>query len=45
MTEDGLAGLGYSDTIVLRPGLIESPHRENERVWERVAECVISSLL
>jgi len=32
LTEDGLAQLGYSDTIVLRPALIEGTAREPEKV-------------
>ncbi|KAG8932257.1 Protein fmp52, mitochondrial [Tulasnella sp. 418] len=35
-TEQGLAGLGYSDTIVFRPGLLKDADRGDHRILETV---------
>ncbi|KAF7357025.1 hypothetical protein MVEN_01039100 [Mycena venus] len=42
LTEEGLASLGYEDTIVFRPGLLAGTNRPELRVGEKVAEAVTS---
>ncbi|EJD47995.1 hypothetical protein AURDEDRAFT_113251 [Auricularia subglabra TFB-10046 SS5] len=44
LTENGLAGLGYKDTIVFRPALLAEAQRENSRLVEGLAERVTGLL-
>lgn len=42
LTENLLAGLGYSDTMVFRPGFLMNAERPNKRVIEFVLVYVLS---
>ncbi|KAJ7886000.1 hypothetical protein B0H13DRAFT_2044504 [Mycena leptocephala] len=42
LTEEGLASLGYQETIVFRPGLLTGTERPEPRTAEKVAEAVLS---
>ncbi|KAL0953982.1 hypothetical protein HGRIS_005141 [Hohenbuehelia grisea] len=44
LTEEGIAALGYNDTIIFRPGFLQGTHRPETRLAERVAGCVTSML-
>ncbi|KAJ6605843.1 hypothetical protein B0H10DRAFT_2076110 [Mycena sp. CBHHK59/15] len=44
LTEEGLASLGYSDTIVFRPGLLTGTSRPEFRLGETVAAAVTGLL-
>jgi len=44
LTEIGLAALGYSETIILRPGLLTEVKREHSSLVESVALKVHSTL-
>ena len=44
MTELGLAGLGYSDTIVFRPGFLAEADRAKTAVSENIVGYAISIL-
>ncbi|KAK0501707.1 hypothetical protein EDD18DRAFT_1143988 [Armillaria luteobubalina] len=43
-TEEALANLGYSDTIVFRPGLLTGTNRPDSRITETIAEGIFSTL-
>ena len=36
LTEEALASIGYSDTIIFRPGLLAGVHRQEPRYAEAV---------
>jgi oxidoreductase len=38
MTEQALAGLGYSDTIIFRPGFLANAERASGRLGEQIIE-------
>ncbi|KAJ6581027.1 hypothetical protein B0H19DRAFT_1113314 [Mycena capillaripes] len=42
LTEEGLASLGYEETIVFRPGLLAGTKRPEVRIGEKVAEAVLT---
>ncbi|KAJ7725248.1 hypothetical protein B0H14DRAFT_3002968 [Mycena olivaceomarginata] len=42
LTEEGLAGLGYEDTIVFRPAMLAGTNRPESRPAERIAGWVIT---
>jgi len=44
LTEEGLAKLGYSDTIIFRPGMLQGTAREHPRLAETVFGKVTSVL-
>ncbi|TFK39753.1 hypothetical protein BDQ12DRAFT_711861 [Crucibulum laeve] len=43
-TEEGLASLGYSDTIIFRPSMLQGAHREDSRLAETLFGKVTSVL-
>ncbi|PBK69059.1 hypothetical protein ARMSODRAFT_173571 [Armillaria solidipes] len=43
-TEEALANIGYSDTIVFRPGLLTGTARPESRIGETIAEGIFSTL-
>ena len=45
LTELDLAGLGYADTIVLRPGILAGTNRSESRIGESIAVYVCYWLL
>ncbi|KDN44512.1 hypothetical protein K437DRAFT_236506 [Tilletiaria anomala UBC 951] len=45
LTEEGLANLSYPQTFLFRPGMLQNPQREQERLMERVAEVFVKGIL